>query len=31
MKPAEYLTYYETQFDAVELDNTFPARRRFPR
>jgi uncharacterized protein YecE (DUF72 family) len=23
MKPAEYLTYYATQFDAVELDNTF--------
>ncbi|HUK32229.1 MAG TPA: DUF72 domain-containing protein [Candidatus Acidoferrum sp.] len=23
MKPADYLTYYSTQFDAVELDNTF--------
>jgi uncharacterized protein YecE (DUF72 family) len=23
MKPAEYLAYYATQFDAVELDNTF--------
>ena len=23
MKPAEYLTYYATQFDTVELDNTF--------
>jgi uncharacterized protein YecE (DUF72 family) len=23
MKPADYLTYYATQFDAVELDNTF--------
>jgi hypothetical protein len=22
MKPEEYLTYYATQFDAVELDNT---------
>jgi uncharacterized protein YecE (DUF72 family) len=23
MKPADYLSYYATQFDAVELDNTF--------
>ncbi|HEV7967571.1 MAG TPA: DUF72 domain-containing protein [Candidatus Acidoferrales bacterium] len=23
MKPAEYLSYYSTQFDIVELDNTF--------
>ena len=23
MKPADYLTYYATQFDTVELDNTF--------
>jgi uncharacterized protein YecE (DUF72 family) len=23
MKPADYLSYYVTQFDAVELDNTF--------
>lgn len=23
MKPSEYLSYYATQFDAVELDNTF--------
>jgi hypothetical protein len=23
MKPADYLTYYSTKFDAVELDNTF--------
>jgi uncharacterized protein YecE (DUF72 family) len=23
MKPAEYLSYYATQFDTVELDNTF--------
>lgn len=23
MKPADYLTYYSTQFDTVELDNTF--------
>jgi uncharacterized protein YecE (DUF72 family) len=23
IKPAEYLTYYATRFDAVELDNTF--------
>jgi uncharacterized protein YecE (DUF72 family) len=25
MKPSEYLSYYATQFDAVELDNTFYA------
>jgi uncharacterized protein YecE (DUF72 family) len=23
LKPADYLSYYATQFDAVELDNTF--------
>src|SRR5271165_1615767 len=23
MKPADYLSYYATQFDVVELDNTF--------
>jgi hypothetical protein len=23
MKPAEYLTFYATQFDAVEVDSTF--------
>jgi len=25
MKPAEYLSFYATRFDAVELDNTFYA------
>jgi uncharacterized protein YecE (DUF72 family) len=23
MKPADYLSYYATKFDTVELDNTF--------